>query len=128
VAGGGRGPIKATGPGDDKVHLAVPGPLGFLCAIVITLLLRWALLVDAPLEEPANPTHAEPVEGALVLPRAPDAGLRFGTAWCCPFIIIGLMVIPYIDINPKGSRYYCWKDRKWEISHLHPRLPPSGCR
>jgi hypothetical protein len=31
------------------------------------------------------------------------------------FIILGLMVIPYIDINPKGNGYYCWKDRKWEI-------------
>jgi hypothetical protein len=30
-------------------------------------------------------------------------------------IIVGLMVIPYIDINPKGSGYYCFKDRKWEI-------------
>src|SRR5581483_11829454 len=31
------------------------------------------------------------------------------------FIILGLMVIPYIDINPKGNGYYCWKDRRWEI-------------
>ena len=30
-------------------------------------------------------------------------------------IIVGLMVIPYIDINPKGNGYYCFKDRKWEI-------------
>jgi len=28
---------------------------------------------------------------------------------------VGLMVIPYIDINPKGNGYYCFKDRKWEI-------------
>ena len=25
------------------------------------------------------------------------------------------MVIPFIDINPKGNGYYCFKDRKWEI-------------
>jgi hypothetical protein len=31
------------------------------------------------------------------------------------FIILGLMVIPYLDINPKGNGYYCWKDRKWEL-------------
>jgi len=30
-------------------------------------------------------------------------------------IIVGLMVIPYIDINPKGNGYYCFKDRKWEL-------------
>ena len=42
-----------------------------------SLLIVWSLLVDAPLEEPANPdAHAEPVEGAVVLPRpAGDAGL-----------------------------------------------------
>jgi hypothetical protein len=25
------------------------------------------------------------------------------------------MVIPYIDINPKGNGYYCFRDRKWEL-------------
>jgi hypothetical protein len=25
------------------------------------------------------------------------------------------MVIPYLDINPKGNGYYTWNDRKWEI-------------
>ena len=70
---------KATGPGDDKVH-TWPHLVRseFLCSIVIILLLLvWSLLVDAPLEEPANPdAHAEPVEGAVVLPRpAGDARL-----------------------------------------------------
>ena len=50
---------KATGPGDDKVHT---WPhlvrLEFLVAIfVVVLLIVWSLLVDAPLEEPANPTR-----------------------------------------------------------------------
>jgi len=30
-------------------------------------------------------------------------------------IIIGLMVIPYIDTNPLGSGYYTWKQRKFAI-------------
>src|SRR5438445_13776345 len=30
-------------------------------------------------------------------------------------IIVGLMVIPFIDINHKGSGYYCFKDRKYEL-------------
>jgi hypothetical protein len=30
-------------------------------------------------------------------------------------IIIGLMVIPYIDTNPLGSGYYTWKQRKFSI-------------
>ena len=31
-------------------------------------------------------------------------------------IIVGLMVIPYIDTNPLGSGYYTWKQRKFSIS------------
>ena len=31
-------------------------------------------------------------------------------------IIVGLMIIPYIDINPKGNGYYCFKDRWFAIS------------
>jgi cytochrome b/b6/petD-like protein len=31
-------------------------------------------------------------------------------------IIIGLMVIPYIDTNPLGGGYYTWKQRKFAIS------------
>src|SRR5262245_63835923 len=26
------------------------------------------------------------------------------------------MAIPFIDVNPKGSGYYTFKERKWEIS------------
>ena len=33
-------------------------------------------------------------------------------------IIIGLMVIPYIDTNPMGSGYYTWKQRRFAISTL----------
>src|SRR5215472_15320206 len=50
---------KATGPGDDKVHtwpFLVRSE--FLCSLLIVLLLLvWALLVDAPLEEPPQPTR-----------------------------------------------------------------------
>src|SRR6185503_8458362 len=31
-------------------------------------------------------------------------------------IIVGLMVVPYVDINPKGNGYYCFKDRWFAIS------------
>src|SRR5947208_1345446 len=31
-------------------------------------------------------------------------------------IIVGLMVIPYVDINPKGNGYYTWSERKFAIS------------
>jgi hypothetical protein len=67
---------KAVGPGDDKVH-TWPHLVRseFLCAIFITMLLVvWSLLVDAPLEEPANPTRT---------PNPSKAPWYFGTSWGC---------------------------------------------
>ena len=113
---------KATGPGDDKVHT---WPhlvrIEFLCAIGVTLLLIvWALLVDAPLEEPANPTKTPNPSKAPWYFLGLQEMLVFFDPWHAgvvlpSLIIVGLMVIPYIDINPKGNGYYCFKDRKWEI-------------
>src|SRR5947199_7211844 len=50
---------KATGPGDDKIHTwphLVRNEFLIACGVMI-LLIVWSLLVDAPLEEPANPTR-----------------------------------------------------------------------
>ncbi|MFM7734727.1 MAG: cytochrome C, partial [Alphaproteobacteria bacterium] len=50
---------KAMGPGDDKVH-TWPHLVRaeFLCSILVLFgLMVWALLVNAPLEEPANPSR-----------------------------------------------------------------------
>src|SRR6185436_14270549 len=49
----------APGPGAHKPHTCPHLPRSeFVCAILVTLgLLIWALLVDAPLEEPANPAR-----------------------------------------------------------------------
>ena len=30
-------------------------------------------------------------------------------------IVVGLIAIPYIDINPKGNGYYTFAERKWSI-------------
>jgi len=113
---------KSTGPGDDKVH-TWPHLVRseFLCAIIVTLfLLIWALLVDAPLEEPANPARTPNPSKAPWYFLGLQEMLVFFDPWHAgvvlpSLIIVGLMVIPYIDINPKGNGYYCWKDRKWEI-------------
>ena len=113
---------KATGPGDDKVH-TWPHLVRaeFLMSIAtILLLLVWSLLVDAPLEEPANPTRTPNPSKAPWYFLGLQEMLVFFDAWHAgvvlpSFIILGLMVIPYLDINPKGNGYYCWKDRKWEL-------------
>ena len=113
---------KATGPGDDKVHT---WPhlvrLEFLVAIfVIVLLLVWSLVVDAPLEEPANPTRTPNPSKAPWYFLGLQEMLVFFDPWHAgvvlpSLIIMGLMVIPYIDINPKGNGYYTFTERKFEI-------------
>jgi hypothetical protein len=113
---------KTTRQVDDKIHTwphLVRGE--FLVTIfVLVVLTLWAILLDAPLEEPANPTRTPNPSKApwyflglqemLVYYDPWHAGVVLPT-----LIIIGLMVIPFIDINPAGNGYYCFKDRKYEI-------------
>jgi len=113
---------KASGPGDDKVHT---WPhlvrVEFLCALlIIVLLIVWSLLVDAPLEEPANPARTPNPSKAPWYFLGLQEMLVFFDPWHAgvvlpSFIIMGLMVIPYIDINPKGNGYYTFAERKFEI-------------
>jgi hypothetical protein len=113
---------KAVGPGDDKVH-TWPHLVRaeFLCAIFITMLLVvWSLLVDAPLEEPANPTRTPNPSKAPWYFLGLQEMLVFFDPWHAgvvlpSLIIMGLMVIPYIDINPHGNGYYTFEYRKYEI-------------
>lgn len=113
---------ERTLPVDDKVHT---WPhlvrMEFLCALfVLVALTLWALVVDAPLEEPANPTRTPNPSKAPWYFLGLQEMLVYFDPWHAgvvlpSLIIVGLMVIPYIDINPKGSGYYCFKERKWEI-------------
>ncbi len=113
---------KATGPGDDKVH-TWPHLVRaeFLCSLfILVLLIVWSLLVDAPLEEPANPTRTPNPSKAPWYFLGLQEMLVFFDPWHAgvvlpTFIIMGLMVIPFIDINPKGNGYYTFTERKFEI-------------
>lgn len=109
-------------PVDDKVHT---WPhlvrMEFLVALfVLVALVLWALMVDAPLEEAANPTRTPNPSKAPWYFLGLQEMLVYFDPWHAgvvlpSLIIVGLMVIPYIDINPRGNGYYCFKDRKWEI-------------
>jgi hypothetical protein len=109
-------------PVDDKVHT---WPhlvrMEFLVALfILGALTLWALTVDAPLEEAANPTRTPNPSKAPWYFLGLQEMLVYFDPWNAgvvlpSLIIVGLMVIPYIDINPKGNGYYCFKDRKWEI-------------
>jgi hypothetical protein len=93
----------------------------FLVALfVIGVLTLWSIGIDAPLEEPANPTRTPNPSKAPWYFLGLQEMLVYFDPWHAgvvlpSLIIVGLMVIPYIDINPKGNGYYCFKDRQWEI-------------
>jgi hypothetical protein len=94
----------------------------FLAAIICTILLFvWSIALNAPLESPANanltpnpskaPWYFLGLQELLVYFDPWIAGVVLPTV-----IVIGLMAIPYLDINPKGNGYYTWKDRRFAIS------------
>jgi len=114
--------LRAKGPGDDKIH-TWPHLVRaeFICFLaVLAFMLVWSLLVDAPLEQPAAPTRTPNPSKAPWYFLGLQEILVFFDPWHAgvvlpSFIIVGLMVLPFIDINPKGNGYFCYADRKWEI-------------
>jgi hypothetical protein len=109
-------------PVDDKVH-TWPHLVRaeFLMALfVIVALTLWSITIDAPLEEPANPTRTPNPSKAPWYFLGLQEMLVYFDPWHAgvvlpSLIIVGLMVIPFIDINPKGNGYYCFKERRYEI-------------
>jgi len=109
-------------PVDDKVHT---WPhlvrLEFLVALLVfVVLIIWSVSIDAPLEEAANPTRTPNPSKAPWYFLGLQEMLVYFDPWHAgvvlpSLIIVGLMLIPFIDINPKGNGYYCFKDRKYEI-------------
>ena len=93
----------------------------FLAAIIVTVILMvWSITLNAPLEEPANPTLTMNPAKAPWYFLGLQEMLVYFDPWMAgvvmpTLIIIGLMVIPYIDTNPLGSGYYTFKQRKFAI-------------
>ncbi|HEX5137298.1 MAG TPA: cytochrome C [Planctomycetota bacterium] len=93
-----------------------------ICLVLVSAaLIFWAVFVRAPLEEPAsaaltpNPSKAPwyflGLQEMLVYFDPWYAGVLLPT-----LIIVGLMAIPYVDTNPKGSGYYTLSERKFAIT------------
>lgn len=109
-------------PVDDKIHT---WPhlvrMEFLVMLFVMIgLTVWSLTIDAPLEEPANPTKTPNPSKAPWYFLGLQEMLVYFDPWHAgvvlpTLIIVGLVVIPFIDTNPRGNGYYCFKDRKWEI-------------
>jgi hypothetical protein len=94
-----------------------------LIAMVIAsiVLIVWSILLQAPLEQPANPTVSPNPSKAPWYFLGLQELLVYFDPWIAGVLlpglcIIGLMIIPYIDKNPKGSGYYSFSERKTAIS------------
>lgn len=94
----------------------------FLCIIFVTIIV-WGVsfIVDAPLEEEAawaitpNPAKAPwyfiGLQELLVYFDPWIAGVVLPTQ-----IVIGLLLIPYLDVSPNAQGRYGWKDRKFAVT------------
>ena len=112
-------PIKKAGSGvEEKLHtwpFLVRNEF-LITLLVIIVLTVWSLLLNAPLEQPSNPTRTPNPSKAPWYFLGLQEMLVFFDPWYAgvvlpSFIIVGLMLIPYLDINPKGNGYYTL-DRK----------------
>ena len=90
-----------------------------ICMVGLTaFLLLWAIVLQAPLEEPAssvktpNPSKAPwyflGLQEMLVYYDPWMAGVMLPN-----MVVAGLMAIPYIDFNKKGNGYYTINERKF---------------
>lgn len=88
---------------------------------VMVALIAWSLLVKAPLEAPADPSVTpNPAKAPWYFVGLQEM-LGYFDPWLAGvvfpgLIIVGLIALPYIDVNPKGSGYYCFRERRFAIS------------
>ena len=92
-----------------------------ICMVALTVVLVvWGIVLQAPLEEPANaaktpnpskaPWYFLGLQEMLVYYDPWLAGVVFPS-----LIIVGLMALPYIDFNQKGNGYYTFNERKFAV-------------
>jgi Cytochrome b(C-terminal)/b6/petD len=119
----GLGPIEAS-DGEDQKTWVWPDLVytELLCMILFMILLvAWGLAFHAPLEGPANPARTPNPSKAPWYFLGLQEMLVYYDPWLAgvvfpSLIIVGLMAIPYLDLNPKGNGYFTFQERKTEIT------------
>ncbi len=114
--------VPASSQNPDKVHtwphlVRDEFVVGLIALIFLTV---WSIVIDAPLESPANPTKTPNPSKAPWYFLGLQEMLVYFDPWMAgvvlpSLIIVGLMVIPYIDINPKGVGYYTFRERPFAV-------------
>ncbi len=99
----------------DLVYIELISLLLFMVFLTV-----WSVYIGAPLEEPANPAATPNPSKAPWYFLGLQEMLVYFDPWIAGiifpiFIIMGLMAVPYMDINPKGEGYYSFKDRRVAI-------------
>jgi hypothetical protein len=94
----------------------------FVSAVIcFFILMLWSLVVDAPLEEPSEPSLTPNPSKAPWYFLGLQEMLVYFDPWLAgvafpSLIIVGLMVIPYVDFNTKSTGYYSIRERKLAFS------------
>ncbi len=94
----------------------------FIALIVCSFVpILWSIFLKAPIEEPANPSDSPPTAKAPWYFLGLQEMLVYYDPWMAgvfipSLIVVGLMAIPYIDRDTKGSGYYCFRDRRAQIT------------
>jgi hypothetical protein len=116
-------PIEGTPENREKVWAWPNLVYTELFAIIgaTAFLIAWAIIFKSPLEEPANPTWAPNPAKAPWYFLGLQEMLVYFDPWIAGvvlpvLIVIGLIAIPFLDINPKGNGYYTFKERKFAIT------------
>jgi hypothetical protein len=118
----GEGPLEGTPENREKVW-AWPNLVytelfaGIACTV---FLIVWAIFFKAPLEEPANPTWAPNPAKAPWYFLGLQEMLVYFDPWMAGvvlpgIVVVGLILIPFIDTNPKGNGYFTFAERKFAI-------------
>ncbi len=89
-----------------------------LCTAFLTV---WAIVLRAPLEQPADPNVAPNPAKAPWYFLGLQEMLVYFDPWLAGvvfpgLIIVGLIAIPYMDKNPRGNGYYTFKERPYAIT------------
>ncbi len=118
-----RGEPLIEAGSDDKVLVWPDLVYVELIAIVIAtgLLVVWAILLPAPLEQPADPNVAPNPAKAPWYFLGLQEMLVYFDPWLAGvvlpgLIVVGLIAVPYMDRNPRGNGYYTFAERPFAIT------------
>jgi hypothetical protein len=114
----GLGPLEA----EDKEKVLVWPDLVYtemICMIgLMALLIVWAILLQAPLEEPASSVKTPNPSKAPWYFLGLQEMLVYFDPWMAgvvlpSMVVFGLMAVPFIDFNKAGNGYYTIDERKF---------------